>query len=214
VTHGTWDGRSCALGDDGAVEAKLGLVNLLSEPAKLGYASNAGQAGRVFGNVPPTTRQFTQRADLRMVETQQFAWGPMAHLTTPLAYVGQKTDFATVRTRIDEGLLTAGPLRLADVPVAGARVDVDHDIVARMFPFTPEHLQPGTLRGRERIVTTQSGTHGWRACPGEVTTFRYDAGGREHRADWRIKRKRGGAYLRVRLADGEAAVVECARDGH
>jgi hypothetical protein len=212
VTHGTWDGRSCALGDDGAVEAKLGLVNLLSDPAKLGYASNAGL---VFGNVPPTTRQFRQRSALRMVETQQFDWGPMAHLTTPLAYVGQHTDFATVRARIDEGLLAAGPLRVADVPLAaGAQVDVDYDIAARMFPFTPEYLQPGTLRGRERIVTTESGTHGWRECPGAVAAFRYDAAGREHRADWRRKRKRGGVYVRVRLAAGEAAILECAREPH
>ena len=221
VTTGTWDGASCTLGDDGTVEAKLGLVNLLSESAKLGYAR---AAGFVFGNVPPTTRRFLQRSDLRMVETQQFDWGGMAHLTTPLAYLGQHTDFANVRARIDEGLLAAGPLRIADVPgrrvdgdarVDGdTSVDVDHDILARMFPFTPEHLQPGTLRGRERIITTEGGTHGWRACAGAVRAFRYDASGRSHDADWHVKRVRGGAYVRVRLAAGEAAIVECEPEQH
>ncbi len=198
-TTGRPDGRTCAR-DDIFDSVPVGLVNLLSETVKLEYAG----AGMVLGNVPPTTRRFDARADLRMVEAEDGEpWGPMAHLTTPLAYVGNRRDFAIARAKIDEGLL----------PVT-ARLDLEHDLTARLFPFTPEHLQPGTLRGRERIVTTQSGTHGWRACPGEVATFRYDAGGREHRADWRIKRKRGGAYLRVRLADGEAAVVECARDGH
>jgi len=194
LTTSAWDGRTCALGDDGAVRAKIGLVNLLSEPAKLAWAD----AGFVLGNVPPTTRRFNRRPDVRIVETQQFAWGPMAHLTTPLAYIGQRPDFAMVRAKIDEGLLAAG-----------TRMDYDHDILARMFPFTPEHIQPGTLRGRERIITTESGTHGWRSCAGDVRAFRYDAGGREHVADWRVKRLRGGAYLRVRLAAGEAAIVEC-----
>lgn len=194
LTTGTWDGRSCALGDDGAVHAKLGLVNLISEPVKLAYAGT----GFVLGNVPPTTRRFMQRPDVRMAETHLSAFGPTAHLTTPLAYIGQRGDFAMVRERIDEGLL-----------VAGARMDYEHDIVARMFPFTPEYIQPGTLRGRERIITTESGTHGWRRCAGDVRAFRYDAAGHEHVAEWRLKRRRGGAFLRVRLAPGEAAIVEC-----
>lgn len=197
VTTGTWDGHTCELGDDGTVEAKLGLANLLSQFAKLGYAANAGV---ILGNVPPTTRMFTQRPDLRMVEAQndRAPWGPMAHLTTPLAYVGEHGDFATARAKIDEGLL----------PVT-AGFDVAHDMTARLFPFTPEYLQPGTLRGRERIVTTEAGTHGWRRCAGDVRAFRYDAVGREHVADWRVKRREGGAYVRVLLQKGEAAIVEC-----
>ena len=200
VTSGAWDGHSCTLGDDGRVEAKVGLVNLLSQFAKLGYAANAGSAGVILGNVPPTTRMFTQRSDLRMVEAQndRAPWGPMAHLTTPLAFVGEHGDFATARAKIDEGLL----------PVT-AGFDVAHDMTARLFPFTPEYLQPGTLRGRERIVTTQAGVHGWRHCAGDVRAFRYDPVGREHVADWRVKRLQGGAYVRVRLEKDEAAIVEC-----
>src|SRR6185369_7593880 len=196
VTTAAWDGRSCALADDGAVRRKLGLVNLLSDPAKLSYA----KTGFVLGNVPPTTERFTNRPDLRMVETHLSDFGPAGHLTTPLAYVGQRGDFAMARAKIDEGMLPAS-----------APLVLDHDFAARLFPFTPEYLQPGTLRGRERIVTTESGTHGWRDCPGEVRAFRYDAAGREHPAEWRVKRRRNGAYARVRLAPGEAAVLECAR---
>ncbi len=201
VTTSRSDGRTCALDATGRVATELGLVNLLSDAVKAEYAD---AAGLVLGNVPPTTRRFTARPDLRMVEAEDDEpWGPMAHLTTPLAYVGNRRDFAIVRAKIDEGLL----------PI-GARLDVDHDLVARLFPFTPEHLQPGTLRGRERIVTTESGTHGWRDCAGRVDAYRYDAAGREHRAAFREKRKRGGAYVRVRLAGGEAAVLECARAAH
>ena len=58
--------------DDGAVRRKVGLVNLLSEPAKLAYA----ETGFILGNVPPTTERFTNRTDLRMVETHLSDFGP------------------------------------------------------------------------------------------------------------------------------------------
>jgi hypothetical protein len=198
ITTRTWDGHTCALADDGTVETKLGLVNLLGDAVKERWAD----AGLTLGNVPPTTRRFTARADLRMVEAESAAepWGPMAHLTTPLAYVGNRRDFAAVREKIDEGLL----------PI-GARLDLAHDVAARLFPFQPEFLQPGTLRGRERIVTTEPGTHGWRECAGEIRVFRYDGGGREHLAGWHVKRRRGGAFVRVTLAPGELAILECDR---
>lgn len=198
LTTRTWDGHTCALADDGTVEMTLGLVNLLGDAVKERWAD----AGLTLGNVPPTTRRFTARADLRMVEAESAAepWGPTAHLTTPLAYVGNRRDFAAVREKVDEGLL----------PI-GARLDLAHDVAARLFPFTPEFLQPGTLRGRERIVTTERGTHGWRDCAGAVRAFRYDDGGREHVADAHVKRRRGGAFVRVALAPGELAIVECDR---
>jgi hypothetical protein len=197
TTTSQWDGRSCVLGDDGAVRAKIGLVNLLSEEVKLGYAG----AGVILGNVPPTTRRFTERPDLRMVEAHHAeAWGAFAHLSSPLGYIGDRDDWAMVVERVEEGLL-----------VAGTRLDYPYDIPARMFPFTPEYIQPGTLRGRERIITTRAGTHGWQSCPGAVRAFRYDRSGHEHAADWRLKRRRGGAFLRVHLETGEAAVIECDR---
>ncbi len=201
LTTGTWDGHTCALAADGRIEMRLGLVNLLGDAVKERWAD----AGFTLGNVPPTTRRFTDRADLRMVEADSAAkpWGPMAHLATPLAYVGSRRDFAAARDKIAEGLL----------PI-GARLDLDHDLAARLFPFTPEYLQPGTLRGRERIVSLTSGTHGWDDCDGVVRAFRYDGGGREHPAAFRVKRRGGGTWVRVVLAPGEAAVVECDRSPH
>ncbi len=195
LTEGIWDHRTCELDAGGRVTRRLGLTNLLSDAAKLAYAD-----GRfVLGNSPPTTRRFQARPDLRMVEAHHGAgWGVFGHLTDPLGYIGkQRTEWGAVLELLDEGLL-----------VAGTRLDYSYDAPARMFPFTPEYIQPGTLRGRERILTVRSGTHGWVHATGEVTTFRYDASGHEHLARWRIKRRAGGIFVRVRLAPGEMAVIE------
>jgi len=193
-TTDAWDGRSCVLDDAGRVRMKVALVNLLSDEVKLGYA----REGFVLGNMPPTTRRFQGGPSVRMVEAQHNdVWGAFAHLTTPLGYVGDSDDWATVRAKIEEGLL-----------VAGMRLESASDLPARMFPFTPEYLEGGTLRGRERIITTRSGTHGWAGRPGRLRAFRYDAQGKEHAADWPMEEHSGGVFVRVHLGADEAAVIE------
>jgi hypothetical protein len=194
-TEHAWDKRTCRLGPDGSVERPLGLLNLLSEAVKLDYA-RAG--GFVLGNGPPTTRQFQDRPDPHMIEAQHNdTWGAFAHLTTPLGYISARTDWDIVLAKIDEGLL-----------VAGIPLNYPHDIVARLFPFTPEYIQPGTLRGRERIVTTRNGLHGWAAATGPLKLYRYDANGKEHEAAWDVTEKNGGVSVRVELGPREAAVIE------
>jgi hypothetical protein len=195
VTEAAWDRRTCRLGPDGSIEKPVGLANLLSESAKLDYA----RAGAfVLGNGPPTTRRFQDRADTRMIEAQHNdTWGAFAHLTTPLGYISVRTDWGTVLDKIDEGLL-----------VAGIPLEYPHDIVPRLFPFTPEYIQPGTLRGRERIVTTRSGLHGWEAATGPLRLYHYDASGKEHEAEWHVEQQNGGIHVRVELGPREAAVIE------
>jgi hypothetical protein len=195
LTERTWDKRTCRLGPDGGVEQKLGLVNLLSESVKLDYA-RAG--GFVLGNGPSTMRPFQDRPDPHMIEAQHNdTWGAFAHLDTPLGYISARTGWDIVLAKIDEGLL-----------IAGIPLGYPHDIVARMFPFTPEYIQAGTLRGRERIVTTRSGLHGWASGTGPVKILRYDANGKEHEAAWKVEEKDGGVFVRVELGPREAAIIE------
>ncbi len=191
VTAGASDGRTCALDDTGRVIRRLGLVNLLADDAKRAWTAE----GFVLGNSPPTTRALQTR--LAMIEGQHNqAWGSFAHLATPLAYIGARRDFGAVVEQVDAGLLAVG-----------TQLDYDYD-PPRLFPFTPEYIQPGTLRGRERIVTTRSGTHGWTGGGGAVHAFRYDREGHETPARWRVKRRGSGVLVRVHLGAGELAVLE------
>jgi hypothetical protein len=185
------DGRTCELDADGRVVRRLGLANLLSDAVKRRLAAG----GALLGNSPPTTRALQRR--LAMIEGQHNeAWATFAHLSTPLAYIGARRDFGAVVAQVDAGLLAAG-----------TQLDYAYD-PPRLFPLTPEYVQAGTVRGRERIVTTRSGTHGWTAGGGDVRAFHYDRDGRETAASWRTKRRRDGVFVRVRLAPGELAVIE------
>jgi hypothetical protein len=194
-TTATWDRRSCLLGPGGEVRQQIGLVNLLSDPVKAVYARD----GFVLGNSPPTTRRFQKGAAIRMIEAQHNdAWGAFAHLSDPLGYIsGRRTDWDVVLDKVGEGLL-----------VASARLDYPYDVLRRLFPFTPEYLQPGTLRGRERIVTVVSGTHGWASGGAAVRLWRYDASGREHEGRWHVKPRGDGVLVRVVLGPRELAVLE------
>jgi hypothetical protein len=199
LTVEAWDERSCVLAADGTVRTRIGLTNLLSAPVKRAIAA---VAGTILANGPPTTRAFQDRDDLHMIEAQHNdAWGAFAHLSTPLGYVGSAgLDVATLVRKIDEGLL-----------VAGLGLGEHADLLAHLFPFTPEYIQPGTVRGRERIVTTESGTHGWTEGGGTLRGWRYTSDGRLAPAPWRVKERHGALFVRVRLGPGEIAVVERAR---
>jgi hypothetical protein len=189
------DRRSCVLGEDGRVERRVGLLNLLSAKSKLEHAR---LAGRVFGNGPPTLMAMQKRGDLRMIEFQHDPeWAGFAHLTTPLAYLGGRRDWAAVVESIDHGLLPATPYR-----------DYSHEILRRLFPLTPEFLEEGTIRGRERLVTTRSGVHGWPSGGGRIRAWRYDEKGREHEAPWASETHGDARYITVTLGSGEVAVVE------
>jgi hypothetical protein len=195
ITRGTWDGHTCGVDDAKGVRRKLGLANLLSDEVKLALVRDHP----VLGNSPPTTRRLQHR--LAMIEGQHNrVWGSFAHLATPLAYIGARSDWAAVVEQIDAGML-----------VAATRLDYGWD-APRMFPFTPEYIQPGTLRGRERIVTTRPGTHGWIDRDGAVRAFRYDRDGHEAPAHWHVKHRGHGVLVRVRLGPGEAGVIE--REDH
>ncbi|MCW5890551.1 MAG: hypothetical protein KIT14_08365 [bacterium] len=193
LTTSRWDGRSCLADAAGRVTARVGLANLLSDDLKVALAR-----GRfVLGNGPPTTRRL-QPGALRLVEMQHGRdWDALAHLTSPLGYLGGARDFTAVTALLARGLLPAG-----------TRLDYDWQLAGRLFPFTPEAIRPGTLRGRERLVTVRSGTHGWPSRTGAVRAFRFDAAGREHRAAWRVRYRDGAAWVRVRLAPHEVAVIE------
>ena len=67
LTARLWDSHTCVLTADGAVEKRVGLASLLSEPVKLSYAGD----GFILGNTPPTTRRAHHQGGARIREERR-----------------------------------------------------------------------------------------------------------------------------------------------
>ena len=81
-------------------------------------------------------------------------------------------------------------------------------LVTRMFPITFDTIQPGTVRGLERIVTRRSGVYGWPDDHQLHMVYLYDARGRRVANRSYSTVDETGTRTVIELADNESAVVE------
>ncbi len=79
---------------------------------------------------------------------------------------------------------------------------------ARMYPITVEECHAGCVKGRERIVTMNSGTYGWPDAREVHAVYRYDSRGRRIAHAFITTADADSVRTAVVLAQGEAAVIE------
>lgn len=209
VTFNQWDNKTCLLQPSGAIIDEIAEVALISESNRLSIL--ASMPSPIIGNTPPLLRATTDRHDMRFVEIEgNHAPGGTSragfvNLTSPLCYISSLTDWQTFLDVINNGCL----------PVTNS-LTITNDLLALEFPFTPENLQPGTLRGDERIITTPpTGTtmtskQGWTIGGHGVTAYRLNAAGKKSIVPpsvWPVTNGPGGLFVQVSLGVNEAAVL-------
>ncbi len=203
VTFNVWDGTSALLTTPGKISSLMGEVDLLAQSSRL---SMAGNFSFILGNSPPLLRAWTNRRDMRMVEIQTNTGNAaFAHLTTPLGYISTQTGWIWIQNAINNAVLPISQLLQV---VMGSLPAVSYQIMPRLYPLTPEFIQPGTVRGSERLITTTSGTHGWKEGGTGVNQWRYDSSGQEHPGTWTVTNDSNGLLVQVVLAANEVAVIE------
>ena len=88
------------------------------------------------------------------------------------------------------------------------RHSMDHKtLVEHMYPITLESAYPGTIRGEERIVTKNSGIHGWRGDKGLHVVYLYDARGFLIRNNFVSTADGAGVRTELKLKKDESAAV-------
>jgi hypothetical protein len=200
VVYNQLDGHSCLLDPKRyTIEREIGMLPLLCETQLLAVINRVrGRGGILMGNGPPFTRAMLATRLPRMVETQHNDyWCYEGNLGPPLGYIdGANSLDAIVRA-----------LRMACLP-HGTNLDSECDEITRhLFPFTPIELHAGYLLGKERIITTHSGTYGW---PGErvlVQVCHFDKDGKLTPTDSRT-RIASDARTALNVGTDEAAVLE------
>ena len=88
----------------------------------------------------------------------------------------------------------------------------EYGAINHMFPFTPVELHAGWLVGKERIITTVSGSFVWNR-PDKPVCLLFGLKGRPKTPDVQM-RQRGKAWdVSIKLSDWtEIAVIESAED--
>ena len=102
------------------------------------------------------------------------------HLSqVPLA-LGNYGDFKTHKG-IFEAAKTALSIGTVYSPHQNCNLLLKHrnEFVCRMYPLTIMELGSGIIKGKERIITTKSGTFDWQVADGDVDLYIYDGSG-----DW------------------------------
>ena len=79
---------------------------------------------------------------------------------------------------------------------------------ARMYPITVETCHAGCVRGRERIVTMNSGIYGWPGARELHVVYRYDSRGHRVGHDFITTADADSVRTELLLDAGESAVIE------
>ena len=197
VTFNAEDGHSALIDlETNRVMQKCAILAVVSAPAlQEGIRRTLDKGGIVLFNGPPTLRYRSQPRVYSMAETQDvIARAYQTHLGTPLAYGYGTPEFRAVVERLNYGCL-----------YVRTHLNYASDAVSKCYPFTPMELHRGWLKGKERIITNQSGEFGW---DGAFTArlWRYDAEGRklEEVPTWQTSKD----HITVVVPDGGMAILE------
>ena len=151
LTYNTWDKHTAKINlETKKIKKKCAILSLICNDYIMSVADKVRRKGGfILFNGSATTKarlslpSFTETQDLilRCYET---------HLNTPLAYGFGKPSMAELRKRLNYGTI-----------YARTHLDYKSNIVTKFYPFTPEELHSGWVKGKERIITSKSGTFGW-----------------------------------------------------
>ncbi len=182
-----WDGHTVELAPDGSIRRKRYSYALTGAPARAAIIKKVrDKGGIVVTNGQPMSREEQNTGVFAFQEMEnddvnplkfldakppECKWQTISHLGSPIAlgirprrYAAQGAQPEQYPRMLTKGIITALRNGLvyyyytlditADGPAAGSTAICDN-----MFPFTPEELHEGWVRGKERIVTAVSGRY-------------------------------------------------------
>ena len=120
-------------------------------------------------------------------------------LGNPMAIKVERDIYLDILSKLDHGALY--------FPYGDRDLLTEPTILSHMYPITFDSLHAGTVRGKERIVTMNSGVYGWQGDRDLHHVYRYDARGRLVRNPFFTTVDAASVRTELALGEQESAVV-------
>ena len=208
-TYDRWDGHSAEIDlQTKTIKRKMGSVLLLSQPSMIEFARKIhNKGGLVIANNAVNTRSIANQKYI--IHDRESGAGPSLHLAPNMMGLGrgggnEKVMYLDILDTLRWGVTYMGYY----VPRA-----VGHDLTrplmsAKQFPITFEEIRSGLVRGKERIVTMNSGAYGWREHLDLHMVYKYDGRGVQVSHDFITTVDKTGVRTELKFGKNESAVIE------
>lgn len=209
-TNLRWDGHSAEIDPaTKTIKRKMNSVLLLSQPSMIEFARKIrDKGGVVVANNAVFTRSIAN--EKHIIFDSECASGPQQHLAPnviALALPSLVTERETYFDMLDK--LSWGELWMSyGEPWERFSHPTAPTLAAREYPMTFEEIRSGMVRGKERIVTMNSGVYGWPGNRSLHMVYKFDARGAPASHDFITTLDKTGSRTELKLNEHESAVIE------
>ncbi|NPV47688.1 MAG: LamG domain-containing protein [Armatimonadetes bacterium] len=203
-TYDRWDGRTVEMDPQThTIKRKYASVLWLSQPSMVEFVRRMAARGAVaIANNTMMTRTI---GSLPIIVDQECRAGPDVHLAQTPCSLGNPMNIRSEADVYDDVL---EKLRWGNLYFYYGEGQLTYpSLPQQQYPITVEALRAGAVRGRERIVTMNSGDYAWPGDHDLHLVHRYNCVGVPIPAEFTTTCDRAGVRTRVRLAEKESAVV-------
>ncbi len=203
---GRWDGHSAEIDlKTKTIKRKLASVLLLSQPSMIQFARKMhNKGGFIVANGAMMTRSVANEKYIFFdAECQS---GPECHLAPSamsLSYPPFYSDKDTYLDSLDR--LSWGMLYI----YWNDHMELAYpSLASKQFPMTFEEIRSGLVRGKERIVTMNSGVYGWPEHRDLHIVHKFDGRGAPAPHNFITTVDRPGVRTELKLGKNESAVIQ------
>jgi len=204
-TYDRWDGHTVEIDlKTKTIKRKVGSVLLLSQPSMVEFARRMNAKGAVIiANNVVVTRTI---GSLPLIVDQEIRSGPDVHLAQTPCALG---DPSRIKDEVSLYEDVLDKLKWGNLYFYYGEPTLTYpSLPKQMYPITVEEIRSGIIKGKERIITMQSGVYGWSGSVDLHFCYRYNPVGMEVPAEFLTTVDAAGVRTQVQLEPGESAVVK------
>lgn len=207
-TYDRWDGHTAEIDPESKTIKRLyASVNLLAAPVLVEMTRMInGENGVVIANSYPGTRTVHKEDIIYCIETgggdkslaSLYLAPTVIALGDSTRIQGERDVYDDIRAKLEWGGLYF---------YYGEGTLTRPTPATQMYPITVEMFRPGIIQGRERIITTKSGSYGWFGEKNLHRVYHYDGRGGLTQTDALTTVDQDGVRTELVLEERETAVL-------